>query len=73
MFLVAMIRQLTCITGAPGRAAGRSAVEYRDQFLDLLGQAASLVTRLGERLIILVDGLYEDHGDPPRIVDCPAH
>jgi hypothetical protein len=73
MFLVAMIRQLTCITGAPGRAAGRSAVEYRDQFLDLLGQAASLVTRLGERLIILVDGLDEDQGDPPRIVDCPAH
>jgi len=28
---------------------------------------------LGERLIILVDGLDEDQGDPPRIVDCPAH
>ncbi len=73
-FLLAMIRQLTCITGVPARAAGRSAVEYRDQFLDLLERAAGMIARLDERLIILVDGLDEDQGDPPRILDClPRH
>lgn len=68
-FHLAMIRQLTLLANAPARPAGRSTVERRDQFLGLLEQAASVVARRGEQLVVLADGLDEDNSERPRIVD----
>jgi hypothetical protein len=65
-FVRAMVRQLAGIAGI-SIADELSTEARRGQILHSLNRAADAVTGLGQRLVVLVDGLDEDQGHSPSI------